>query len=116
MPYFKNKTIKNLTSKNIRLYFESLKLSLARKRINTTCFKKLFQFLEEEEHIKKSEIPTLPKVESNKVENCEAFTVTDHKNIMKELQYFIVWVNQTLKLKSIVKPYIITLFFFVKRV
>jgi len=78
-PYFKNKTIKDLTSKNIRLYFESLNLSLTRKRINTTCFKKLFQFLEEEEHMKKSELPTLPKVESNKVENREAFTVSDHK-------------------------------------
>ena len=87
-PYFKNKTIKDLTSKNIRLYFESLNLSLTRKRINTTCFKKLFQFLEEEEHMKKSELPTLPKVESNKVENREAFTVSDHKKIINELQEF----------------------------
>ena len=87
-PYFKNKTIKDLTSKNIRLYFESLNLSLTRKRINNTCFKKLFQFLEEEDHMKKSEIPTLPKVENNKVENREAFTTTDHQKIMKELQDF----------------------------
>ncbi|MEL0629955.1 site-specific integrase [Psychromonas aquatilis] len=88
IPYFKNKTIQDLTSKNIRLYFESLDLSLTRKRINTTCFKKLFQYLEEEDYIKKSEIPSLPKIENNKVEVRDAFTEKDHRIIMEELKEF----------------------------
>ena len=81
IPYFKNKNIKDLTSKNIRLYFETLDLSLTRNRVNNTCFKKVFQYLEEEEeeYLKKSEIPTLPKIEANMVENREAFSETNHK-------------------------------------
>ncbi|ANS86469.1 hypothetical protein VSVS12_02720 [Vibrio scophthalmi] len=61
IPYFKNKSIEDLTTKNIRLYFESLELSKTRKTINKTCFTRLFQFLEEEELLSKKDFPSLPK-------------------------------------------------------
>ena len=99
-PYFKNKNIKELTSKNIRLYFESLDLSMTRKRINNTCFKKLFQFLEEEEHLKSSEIPTLPKIDNNKVENREAFSNNDYQKILKNLKDFHLTGKQNFKTKE----------------
>ena len=42
IPYFKDKPITELTSKNIRLYYESLDLSVTRKRMNNTLFKNVF--------------------------------------------------------------------------
>ncbi|WP_261916808.1 tyrosine-type recombinase/integrase, partial [Vibrio aestuarianus] len=61
IPQFLKKTIEDLTTKNIRIYFESLEnLSKTRKTINKICFKKLFEYLEEEDLLKKKDFPSLP--------------------------------------------------------
>ncbi len=61
IPFFLKKSIDDLTTKNIRLYFESFEsLSKTRKTINKTCFKKLFEYLEEEDLLKKKDFPSLP--------------------------------------------------------
>ncbi|CAH8207438.1 site-specific integrase [Vibrio aestuarianus] len=61
IPHFLKKTIEDLTTKNIRIYFESLEnLSKTRKTINKICFKKLFEYLEEEDLLKKKDFPSLP--------------------------------------------------------
>lgn len=88
IPYFKNKTIKDMTTKNIRQYFESLELSGTRYNINKTCFSKLFIFLEEEELLKKSELPTLPKADKNTAEMRDAFSKADHDIITEELKKY----------------------------
>lgn len=61
IPYFKGKNIDSLTTKNIRLYFESLTLSQTTLTTNKTCFNRLFLYLEEEELLKKKDFPSLPK-------------------------------------------------------
>lgn len=61
IPFFKNKSIEELTTKNIRLYFESLNLSQTRKTMNKTCFTHLFHYLEEEELLRKKDFPSFPK-------------------------------------------------------
>jgi len=86
IPYFKDKPITELTSKNIRLYYESLDLSVTRKRMNNTLFKNVFLWLEEENHIKKSDIPTLPKAESKKIESREAFTPSDYEVVVDKIK------------------------------
>lgn len=94
IPYFKNKTIDDLTTKNIRIYFESLELSKTRKTINKTCFNKLFLFLEEEELLKKKNFPTLPKDLKTKKTNI-GFDIS--KTDLKTIKDFIVseeWLNQ----------------------
>ncbi|EJB8582524.1 site-specific integrase [Vibrio parahaemolyticus] len=88
IPYFKCKSIEELTAKNIRLYYESRELSLTRKRMTNTCFMLMFQYLEEEDYIKKSEIPSLPKSESKKVENRVAFTNLDLAAIQESFDEF----------------------------
>lgn len=88
LPYFKNKTIKDMTTKNIRQYFESLELSGTRYNINKTCFNKLFIFLEEEELLKKSELPSLPKADKNATEMRDAFSKLDHEIIVEELKKY----------------------------
>lgn len=88
IPYFKRKSIEELTAKNIRLYYESRELSLTRKRMTNTCFMLMFQYLEEENYIKKSEIPSLPKSESKKVENRVAFTNLDLAAIQESFDDF----------------------------
>lgn len=62
IPFFNKKSFEELTTKNIRLYFDNLgELSATRKNLNKTCFKKLFLFLEEEELLKKKNFPSLPE-------------------------------------------------------
>ncbi|EAS43478.1 site-specific integrase [Photobacterium profundum] len=61
IPFFKNKSIEELTTKNIRLYFDGLELSQTRKTMNKTCFTHLFYYLEEEELLKKKDFPSFPK-------------------------------------------------------
>lgn len=61
IPYFHRKGIDELTSKNLRLYFEQRTFSRSRLTIHKGCFKRLFLYLEEEELLKKSDFPTLPK-------------------------------------------------------
>ncbi|MEY8214880.1 MAG: site-specific integrase [Colwellia sp.] len=86
IPYFKDKPITELTSKNIRLYYESLDLSVTRKRMNNTLFKNVFLYLEEENHIQKSDIPTLPKAESKTVEARESFTPSDYQVVIEKIK------------------------------
>jgi integrase len=90
IPYFKHKSIEELTAKNIRLYYESRELSLTRKRMTNTSFMLMFQYLEEENYIKKSEVPSLPKSESKKVENRVAFTNLDLAAIQESFEDFSV--------------------------
>ncbi len=90
IPFFKHKSIEELTAKNIRMYYESRELSLTRKRMTNTCFSLMFQYLEEEDYIKKSEIPSLPKSESKKVENRVAFTNLDLITIQESFDDFAV--------------------------
>lgn len=59
-PYFKRRSIEDLTSKNIRLYFESQSFSKTTLTTNRTCFNKLFLYLEEEDLLKKKDFPSLP--------------------------------------------------------
>ncbi|MBF4259789.1 site-specific integrase, partial [Vibrio anguillarum] len=62
IPFFNKKSFEELTTKNIRLYFDDLgELSATRKNLNKGCFKKLFLFLEEEELLKKKNFPSLPE-------------------------------------------------------
>lgn len=88
IPFFKNKSIEDLTSKNIRLYFDGRELSLTRKRMTNTCFKLMFQYLEEEDYINKADIPTLPKTGSKTVEKRDAFTNVDLAVIREKLADF----------------------------
>lgn len=88
IPFFKNKSIEDLTSKNIRLYFDGRELSLTRKRMTNTCFKLMFQYLEEENYINKADIPTLPKTGSKTVEKRDAFTNVDLAVIREKLADF----------------------------
>ncbi len=61
IPHFYKKEIDELTTKNIRLYFENNEFSKTRKTINKTCFTMLFNYLEEEDLLKKKDFPSLPK-------------------------------------------------------
>lgn len=61
IPFFKNKSIDDLTTKNVRLYFEQRELSNTRKNMNKTCFRHLLSYLEEEDILKKKDFPSLPK-------------------------------------------------------
>ncbi|MCF1457464.1 MAG: site-specific integrase [Shewanella sp.] len=64
IPFFKRKPLSFLTTKNIRLYFERLELSKSRISIHKTCFKMIFEHLEEEELLKKSDFPNIPKIDT----------------------------------------------------
>ncbi|MEZ8627824.1 site-specific integrase [Vibrio splendidus] len=87
VPHFKRKNIKELTKKNIRQYFEAQELSATRFRINKTCFTRLFDILEEEEFMKKSEFPTLPKKSVNKkADDRDTFAPDDLDVILSELK------------------------------
>lgn len=61
IPHFHRKGIDELTSKNLRIYFEQRTFSRSRLTIHKGCFKRLFLYLEEEELMKKSDFPSLPK-------------------------------------------------------
>lgn len=61
IPYFKRCSIEDLTSKKIRLYFESQSFSKTTLTTNRTCFNKIFSYLEEEELLKRKDFPSLPK-------------------------------------------------------
>ncbi|EOW9355801.1 site-specific integrase [Vibrio cholerae] len=73
IPFFKRKSVSFLTTKNVRLYFETLELSKSRITIHKTCFKKLFEHLEEEELLKKSDFPIIPKIETTEQEIRHSF-------------------------------------------
>ncbi|MFA0554151.1 tyrosine-type recombinase/integrase [Vibrio lentus] len=89
IPHFKRKSIKELTTKNIRQYFESLELSGTRYNINKTCFSRLFLMLEEEELLKKSEFPTLPKkIEKKRTEDRDTFSPDNLDLILSELENY----------------------------
>ncbi|MEZ8259385.1 tyrosine-type recombinase/integrase [Vibrio cyclitrophicus] len=94
IPFFKKRNIEDLTTKNIRLYFESLELSKTRKTINKTCFTRLFNYLEEENKLKKRDFPTLPK----EIKTSQKQIGIDFKdNELKTIQSFISsndWLNQ----------------------
>jgi integrase len=87
-PFFNGQSIEDFTSKNIKLYFESQKLSVTRKNINKTCFRMIFDYLLEEKLMKKSDLPELPKVKSEMVEVRDAFTNEDLKLILTHLETF----------------------------
>ncbi|HFD3590171.1 TPA: tyrosine-type recombinase/integrase [Vibrio parahaemolyticus] len=89
VPYFKRKTISELTTKNIRQYFESLELSETRYNINKTCFTRLLDLLEEEEILKRSDFPRLPKkITTKKADDRNPFAPDDLDIILKELKVF----------------------------
>ncbi|MBS9898127.1 site-specific integrase [Vibrio alginolyticus] len=94
IPYFKNKHIDDLTTKNIRLYFEGRELSRTRKQMNKTCFTALFNYLEEENLMKKRDFPTLPK----DIKTSQLKIGTDFKeNELKVIKDFVKseeWLNQ----------------------
>lgn len=75
IPYFKRKSISELTTKNIRLFFESHELSTTRYRMFKTCFNYLFYYLEEENFIEKKDIPTLPD-NNNKIKTEIGFNIS----------------------------------------
>ncbi|MCX8755039.1 site-specific integrase [Vibrio parahaemolyticus] len=94
IPYFKGKSIDDLTTKNIRIYFESLELSNTRKNMNKTCFTRLFNYLEEEELLKRKDFPSLPKdikIQSKKI------GINFLESDLKVIREFITsesWLNQ----------------------
>ncbi|MGO3740363.1 MAG: hypothetical protein ACTJGG_12965 [Marinomonas foliarum] len=88
IPFFQNVEVVNFTTKKIREYFESQELSITRKNINKTCFKMIFDFLEEERIIKKNDIPILPKIKALKIETRDAFNDEDLKIILEHLPNF----------------------------
>ncbi|SBT18113.1 Phage integrase family protein [Marinomonas gallaica] len=88
IPFFQNVEVVNFTTKKIREYFESQELSITRKNINKTCFKMIFDFLEEEKIIKKNDIPILPKIKALKIETRDAFNDEDLKIILEYLPKF----------------------------
>ncbi|MFA0062496.1 tyrosine-type recombinase/integrase [Vibrio cyclitrophicus] len=94
IPYFQNKSIDDLTTKNIRIYFESLELSKTRKTINKTCFTRLFNYLEEENLLKKKDFPTLP----NDIKTLQNQIGIDFKDSeLKTIREFIdskEWIDQ----------------------
>ncbi|MHA2814993.1 tyrosine-type recombinase/integrase [Vibrio campbellii] len=95
IPYFKNKTIDDLTTKNIRLYFESREFSKTRKTINRSCFTRLFEYLEEEGELKKRDFPTLPKeIKTAQMHIGFDFLEEDLKNIRIFLRQDF-WLNQS---------------------
>ncbi|EJE4209780.1 tyrosine-type recombinase/integrase [Vibrio parahaemolyticus] len=94
IPFFKNKSIQDLTTKNIRLYFESLDLSETRRTMNKTCFSHLFHYLEEEDLLKKRDFPSFPKdIKAVKKQIGFDFLESD----LKAIRDFITsddWINQ----------------------
>jgi len=94
IPFFKNKGIEDLNTKNIRLYFESLELSQTRKTMNKTCFTHLFQYLEEEDLLKKRDFPSFPKdVKTIKKEIGFDFLDSDLK-LIREFINSEEWIDQ----------------------
>ena len=87
-PFFKNVEIIDFTTKKIRDYFDCQELSITRKNINKTCFKMIFDFLEEEKIVKKNDIPILPKVKTLKIETRDAFNDSDLSIILEHLPNF----------------------------
>ena len=94
IPFFKKRSIEYLTSKNIRLYFESKSFSKTTLTTNRTCFNKLFLYLEEEEYLRKKDFPSLPSdIETIK----NIIGVSIHKDDLIKITNFIVsehWLNQ----------------------
>lgn len=88
IPFFRNVEIVDFTTKKIRDYFDNEELSVTRKNINKTCFKMVFEYLEEEKIIKKNDIPILPKIKSLKIETRDAFNDSDLSIILEHLPNF----------------------------
>lgn len=111
IPFFNKKPITFLTTKNIRLYFESLELSKSRITIHKTCFKKLFEHLEEEELLKKSEFPIVPKIETTEREIRHSFLFSHLIVIDNGFDYYI---DRTVGTQAKTKEYRTTLKYYFK--
>lgn len=94
IPHFKNKPIDNLTTKNIRLYFESLDLSKTRFNSNKTCFTTLLNHLEEEELLAKKDFPTLPKGIKTKQNKIGFDFKSNDIDIIKDFIKSSEWIDQ----------------------
>ncbi|MFW7526177.1 site-specific integrase [Vibrio ostreicida] len=104
IPFFKRKSISELTTKNIRLYFESREFSKTRKTINRSCFTRLFNYLEEEGKLKKQDYPTLPKeIKTAQMQIGVDFAEADLKKI-KDFMQNEIWLEQS-GLKPISQEY-----------
>ncbi|ATI47111.1 site-specific integrase [Vibrio parahaemolyticus] len=111
IPFFNRKSVSFLTTKNVRLYFETLVLSKSRITIHKSCFKKLFEHLEEEELLKRSNFPIIPKIETTEQEIRHSFLLP-HLTVIEA--GFDQYIDQTVGKQAKTKEYRTTLKYYFK--